>query len=147
MTPIYYENRDGEVYHIDEVSQRILVYVYLHGTADEDDLVEPAGVEDKHAVRARIRNQLGRTSTGLVEVESIQQSFGNDPDNPIQALTLTGAGESFVEKHRADLSMPVDVAKLAKRVSKLQIEDGVVEYLEERVRDLEQRVADLEDRQ
>jgi polyhydroxyalkanoate synthesis regulator phasin len=40
--------------------------------------------------------------------------------------------------------MPVDVAELAKRVSQLQIEDGLVDELRAKVNDLEQRIEDLE---
>jgi polyhydroxyalkanoate synthesis regulator phasin len=75
---------------------------------------------------------------------STQKTLGDQPDNQIRRIQLTDKGESFVERHRADLSMPVDVAELAKRVSQLQIEDGLVDELRAKVNDLEQRIEDLE---
>jgi polyhydroxyalkanoate synthesis regulator phasin len=146
MPSIYYEKRDGDVYQIDEVSQRLLVYVYLHGSVEEEDVVDPISAENKHAIRSRIESQLGEDAAQLVEMgESYQQTLGDRPDDVILSLVLTETGEEFVKKHRSDLSMPVEIAELAKRVSELQVGSNSVEELRHRVEILEERVQELEE--
>lgn len=146
MASIYYERTDSEVYQIDEVSQRLLVYVYLHGEAEPEDVVDPSGAKDEHAVDSRIKSQLGGTAAGLIDTKSTtQKTLGDRPDNIIHSLVLTETGQEFVEKHRADLSMPVEIAELAKRVAALQIEDHLVDDLIHRVDALEDRVEELQE--
>lgn len=146
MPSIYYERSDGEVYQVDEASQRLLVYVFLHGTAEPADVVEPIGVQNKHAVRSRIESQLGENAAGLIHTETAtQQTLGDRPDNIIRSLVLSKSGEDFVENHRADLSMPVEIAELAKRVTALQIEDHLVDDLIHKVDALEERIEELEE--
>lgn len=54
MASIFYEAQHGEVYQIDEVSQHLLVYVYLHGEAKLEDVVESIGAQNEHAVHSRV---------------------------------------------------------------------------------------------
>jgi hypothetical protein len=146
MPSIYYERSDGEVYQVDEVSQRILVYAYIHGQAGSESVVDPAGVENEHQVHSRVDSQLGPSAAGLVDTEtSTQMTLGNNPGEVFHSFVLTETGESFVKEHRADLSMPMEIAELAKRVAALQITDGVVDRLRDQVEDLEERVRELED--
>ncbi|WP_433629616.1 hypothetical protein [Halomicrococcus sp. NG-SE-24] len=146
MPPIYYERSEGEVYQIDELSQRLLVYVYLHGKAEPEDVVEPVGATNEHAVHSRIKSQLGGNAARLIDTErTTQQTLGDRSDNVILSFVLTESGEDFVEKHRADLSMPVEIAELAKRVAALQIEDHLVDDLIHRVDALEDRVEELQE--
>ena len=145
MTSIYYEESGGGVYQVDEVSQRLLVYIYLHGESSLTETVEPVGAADEHAVRRRIQNQLGIDASGLLHTDiSEQMRIDDQRGDRKQTLSLTKGGREFVRKHRAELSMPVDVAELSKRVSKLQIDDTLVEDLVERVNTLEDRISELE---
>jgi hypothetical protein len=145
MPSIYYEQSNGEVYQIDEVSQRLLVYVYLHGKAKPEDVVEPVGVEDEHQVHSRVQNQLGPGGADLVDTEtSMQMTLGDNPNEVLHSFVLTEAGEQFVDGHHADLSMPVEIAALAERVASLQINDELVDQLRDRVENLEERIKDLE---
>jgi hypothetical protein len=146
MPPIYYEQSDGEVYQIDEVSQRILVYIYLHGQADPESVVDPAGVENEHQVHSRVDSQLGPSAAGFVYTEaSTQMTLENNPGEVLYVFVLTETGESFVKEHRADLSMPMEIAELAKQVAALQITNGVIDQLRNRIEHLEERVRELED--
>lgn len=146
MPFIYYERSDGEVYQVDEVSQRLLVYVYLHRKAEPEDVVKPVGATSKHAVHSRIESQLGGNAARLINLESTtQQTLGDSPGNVIRSFVLTETGQEFVEEHRADLSMPVEIAELAKRVAALQIEDHLVDDLIHRVDALEDRVEELQE--
>ena len=143
MPPIYYETKNGDVHQIDDVSQRALVYVYLHGSATPEDLVEPAGAENGSAVHARITNQLGGSSAGLVDTEtSTQKTLGDRADQVIHSIILTETGEEFIHNHRAEMSMPVDLAELAKKVAELQIDDHIVDDLRNRVDRLEEQLED-----
>lgn len=145
MASIFYEARHGEVYQIDEISQRLLVHVYLHGKAKPETVVDSIGVDDEHAVQSRIKSQLGRNAAQLVDTESVtQQTLGDRSDNVIISFVLTERGEKFVETHRANLSMPVEIAELAQRVAALQIEDHLVDDLIHRVDALEDRIEELE---
>lgn len=145
MPSIYFERSDGEVYQVDEISQRLLVYVYLHGGAKSANVVDPIGALNEHSVHSRIESQLGEDAARLIRIRSeTQQTFGDGPNNIIQSLELTKSGKEFVEKHRGDLSMPVDIAELAKRVARLQIEDHLVDDLIHRVEVLEDRVEELQ---
>lgn len=146
MPSIYYEKSDGEVYQIDEVSQRLLVYVYLHGDVRLEDVVDPIGADNEHEVQSLVQSQLGESAAQLVDTEqATQQTLGDRPDKALLSLVLTEAGEEFVEKHRADLSMPVEIAELAKRVAALQVENNIIEDLRYQIEDLEERVQDLEE--
>lgn len=149
MSSIFYEARHGEVNEIDEISQRILVYTYLHGKSSPAKLLGPVGAPNKYAIQTRIEDQLGADAAGLVETRtSTQQTFNDTTNNPntvLHSVVLTDVGESFIEKHRTELSMPVDIAELAKRVAALQIDEHVVEDLIHRVDVLESRVEELQE--
>ncbi|MFC7142724.1 hypothetical protein ACFQMA_23175 [Halosimplex aquaticum] len=145
MASIFYEAQHGEVYQIDEVSQHLLVYVYLHGEAKLEDVVESIGAQNEHAVHSRIESQLGGSAAQLIDTErGMQQTFGERPDYIIHSSALTETGAKFVEKHRNELSMPVEIAELAKRVAALQIEDRLVDDLIDRIDTLEGRIEELE---
>lgn len=146
MPSIYYERRDGEVYQIDDVSQRLLVYVYLHDSVSPEDVADPIGADNKHEVQSRVQSQLGGRAAQLIDTEqATQQTFGDRPDNVLLSLVLTETGKEFVEKHRSDLSMPVEIAELAKRVAELQVESNIIEDLRYQIEDLEERVQELEE--
>jgi hypothetical protein len=146
MDSIYYERSDGEVYQIDEVSQQILVCLFLHGEAEPKRLVDTVGAEDKHQVHSRVESQLGSGAAGFVDTATTHQTTLTDgPDKMIELFVLTDTGEAFVKKHRGGLSMPVDIAELAKRVTKLQLDDHLIEDLRHRIETLEARVNELEE--
>lgn len=146
MASIYYETSDGNVYQIDEISQRLLIYVSLHGESELEDVVEPIGATNEHTVQDRIQSQLGQNASKLLHTESTtQQTLGDRPNNIIRSVVLTGTGQEFVEGHGEDLSMPVEIAELAKRVAALQIEDGLVDHLINRVEAIEDRIEDIEE--
>lgn len=143
MPPIYYETDAGDVYEIDGVSQRLLVYVYLHGEARTDEVIQPVGVDNELAVRTRVENQLGPDAAGLVRItESGQKTLDGGPDSVIYHVVLTDSGEEFIQIHRSQLSMPVKIAELAKDVSELQVQVKQLLELRERVEDIEARVAE-----
>ena len=145
MTSIYYEKSNQEVYQIDEVSQRLLVYVYLHGMSGVNEVAEPIGAANEHTVQNRIQSQLGDNAAELLHTKvDVQKTLGNQPDNNINLLVLTKSGEEFVKRHRADLSMPVEVAELAKRVAKIQVDEHLIEDLINRVEELEARLRKVE---
>ena len=148
MVSIYYESSDGETYQIDEVSQRLLVYIYLHSKARSEDVIDPVGAENEHVVHARVESKLGPSAAGLLVTEtSSQMKLDGMRSTDINSFVLTDKGEEFVKKHRSDLSMPVEVAELAKRVAELQIEDKlVVKNLSDRINTLEDRIHNLENR-
>lgn len=146
MTEIYYETADEEVHRIDEVSQRLLVYVYLNGRVQPDEVIDAAEAETESAIHARIEDQLGRNAAGLVEIiESPQATLTEN--NRIHYVGLTDAGEQFIHQYRNDLSMPVDLAELAEKVAALRIEDNLIEGLRARLDSLEERLAEIEDAQ
>lgn len=157
MPSIYYETGGEEVFQIDEVSQRLLVYVYLHGRVEFEegahshggmkpkDVANVVGATDDHAVRSRIESQLGENAAGLINAsKGTQKTLTEGVDTIIVSFRLTEAGEEFVEKHRANLSMPVEIAELAKRVAAFQIEDLIVDDLVHKVDELEDRIEELE---
>lgn len=145
MPSIYYEQSGGDVYQIDDVSQRLLVYVYIHGRTRAKTVVEPVGARDEHTIYSRIESQLGESAADLIDVErSAQQTLGDAPNSRINELVLTDQGKRFVETHRSDLSMPVKIAELAKEVSSLRIEDHMVDELINRVEVLENRLDEVE---
>jgi len=146
MPSIYYEKGDGGVYQIDETSQRLLVYVYLHGSVGPEDAVDPIGADNENEVQSLVQTQLGGSAAQLIDTEqATQQTLGDQPDNVLLSLVLTDAGEEFVEKYRSDLSMPVEIAELAKRVAALQVESNIIEDLRYKIEALEERVQELEE--
>ena len=145
MPSIYYEKSNQNVYQIDEISQRLLVYVYLHGRSGVNEVAEPIGAANEHAVQDRVLSQLGDNAAELLHTEvDVQKTLGNNPDENVNLLALTESGEEFVKRHRADLSMPVEIAELAKRVARLRVDEHLVEDLTNRVEELEDRLRKLE---
>jgi hypothetical protein len=145
MVSIYYDS-DGESYQVDEISQRLLVYIYLHSGRRFEDVVEPIGAENEHIVYTRVENQLGQNAAGLLTIKTTDEQMTLSGENiETEYVALTDKGEEFVEEYRADLSMPVEIAELAKRVAELQIENGLVEQLIDRIDTLEERISTLED--
>ena len=140
---IYYDSDDGS-YQVDELSQRLLVYIYLHSGMRSEDVVEPIGAEDEHIVHSRVENQLGPNAAGLLRIETDVQMKLSERNAEMNYLVLTDKGEKFVEEHRSELSMPVEIAELAKRVAELQIENGLVEQLMDRIDTLEERISKYE---
>lgn len=104
-------------------------------------MIEPVGATSHSAIHSRIQSQLGPNEAGLAKINSTQQTIGQGP--PIRSVELTEAGAVFVETHRAELSMPTDIAELAKRVAALELEDSVIDNLIYRVEVLEGRVEEL----
>jgi len=143
MASIYYETSDGEVYQIDRNSQRIVVYVYLHRQTRIQDVVDPANAENEDLVHSRVKNQLGSSAAGLINTTTSNQMTLDGETSDTTYLELTQKGKRFAEKHRDELSMPVEVAELAKRVAELQIENGLVENLIDRIDSLEDRLEEL----
>lgn len=150
MASIYYEKAGDDVYKIDETAQRLIVYLYLHGSVTPSHLIEPIGADNEHAVRSLIEKQLGKDAAQLVEEhQSYQQKIGNHPDEPIFEITLTEPGENFLKQYRSELSMPVEIAELAKRVSSLRMKRKIVSDLENRIselEDFEERITQIEGR-
>jgi len=141
MPQIYYETANGEVHQFNEISHRLLVYVYLHKSATVGEMVDSIGAPNEPAVHARIENQLQDTAAGLVEIGQSAQTTFDRQDHNIYSLVPTESGEEFVRQHRAEMSMPADVAELAKEVASLRIKSN---NFRTRIQELEQRIRELE---
>lgn len=144
MVSIYYDSGSGS-YQIDEISQRLIVYIYLHSGVRSDAVAEPIGAEDEHIVYSRVENQLGPDAADLLKIETRSHMTLSGETMEVDFFVLTDKGEKFVEEHRSNLSMPVEIAELAKRVAELQVENGLVEQLIDRIDTLEHRISKLED--
>jgi hypothetical protein len=144
MTDIYYETDEGETLHIDEVSQRLLVYLLLHGKTNLDDAVGPVGVEEKSDLERRVQEPLGPEAAELVvEEESSQTTFGDQP--AIRYHRLTEKGREFVYDHRERLAMPADLAELAREVADLRVEQSEAGNIDDRLSRIEERLYEIEE--
>lgn len=146
MPDIHYETKTEDVYRIDEVSQRLLVYLHLHGGSSIDEAVNPTGADSEATLQARINEQLGAQAAGLVEEDSYTQATVSGEKREISRYQVTEKGEVFVYNNRSRLSMPADLAELAKKVAELRVWQDEMEMTDLRVDDLEERVAEIEDK-
>lgn len=143
MTDIYYETSGGKTLHIDEVSQRLLVYLLLHGRTDLDDAVDPVGVK-KSDLERRVQESLGPEATELVvEEESSQSTLGDQPRSRYHRLTEKG--REFVYDHRERLAMPADLAELAKEVTDLRVQQSEAGNIDDRLSRIEERLYEIEE--
>lgn len=145
MTDIYYETEMGEnTYRIDDVSQRLIVYLLINGDTHPNEAVDPIGVKNVSEIHTRINEQLGPEAAGFVEeFKYAQKTFAGG--EKVRHYQLTKRGESFVYDHKSSLAMPADLAELAKKVAELRVEQDELRNLQDEVYDLEERLTVLED--
>lgn len=144
MTDIYYETDRGETLHIDEVSQRLLVYLLLHGKTKPGDAIDPVGVEERSDLKRRVQESLGPGAAEfVVEGESSQTTL--DGERAYRYYQLTEKGREFVYDHRERLAMPVDLAKLAKDVANLRVWQSEAGDIDDRLSEIEERLYDIEE--
>lgn len=144
MTDIYYETNRSQTLHIDEVSQRLLVYLLLHGKTQLGDAVGPVGVEEKSGLERRVRKTLDSEGAGLVvEGESAQTTLDGEPS--FRYYRLTEKGKEFVYEHRERLAMPADLAQLAKDVADLRVWQNEAGDIDERLSEIEERLYEIEE--
>lgn len=123
MSTIIYEKRsdsgESETYEIDELSQRLLVYLLTNGSATVDAVQNPIGATSSNQIEVRYNNTLGPDAAGLVEQKETNQTLDGDV---LTEYTLSESGEDFVYTNKSSLSMPADLAELAKTVSRLEVD-------------------------
>lgn len=153
MVEFYYD-REGEesAYRIDEVLQRVLVYLSAHGQSPLTELVETAGPVSESELRERITEYLGIEAAGLVtQSESAQETLGDG--ELVVYYELTKDGEQFVAENKSLLAMPADFAEIADTIGELRMElvetrDTMhrldAEELSERLSDLAQKLESLQ---
>lgn len=146
MPDIHYETKTEDVYRIDEISQRLLVYLHLHGGSSIGESVNPTGADSEAAIQARINEQLGSQAAGLVEEDSYTQATVSGEKREISFYQVTEKGEAFVYNNRSRLSMPADLAELAKKVAELRVWQDDMENANFRVDDLEERIINIEEK-
>lgn len=131
------------IYRIDEVAQRLLVYLHLHGGTSPREAVDLLGVEEGSEITTCMEEHLGPDAAGLVEEDSFTQATVSGDEQEVVRYQLTDEGEEFVYDHKSRLTMPADLAELAKKVAELQVTQ---DYLRTSVDDLEARLAEVEER-
>lgn len=129
MDAIIYErgsqSASMETYEIDELSQRLLVYLLIDGAATPDSIVNPIGANSKEEIETRYDNSLSPDAAGLIKKREGNQTLEG---NVLIELSLTESGENFVYNHKDSLSMTADLEELAKTVSSLEIELSYLRY-------------------
>lgn len=145
MPDIHYQTSCGETYRIDGLSQRFIVYLHLHGRASLGNAVDPVGAKDTSKIEERVQSYLGQDAAGLVEEATSKQSTLSGENNEIVEFRVTDAGEAFVYDNKARLSMPADLADLAKKVAELRVWMDEVQEVEHRFEDLRSRLVDVEE--
>jgi len=78
----------------------------------------------------------------VVEEESSQTRLGDQP--PIRYHRLTEKGREFVYNHREHLTMPADLAELAKDVANLRVWQSDMGNIDDRLSDIEERLYEIE---
>jgi len=123
MSTIIYEKRTNsggtETFEIDELSQRLLVYLLTSGSATVETIQNPVGANSSNEIEARYEDTLGPDAAGLVEQIEGNQTLSGDI---LTEYTLTGRGEDFVYSNKSSLSMPADLTELTKTVSRLEVD-------------------------
>lgn len=142
MTHIVYQpignNPELESFEIDELSQRILLFLQINGSSALKSIRGPVGANDDE-ILTRYDTVLGPEAAELVKQHKTQQLL----DGGERAyFELTEAGSAFVHQHAATMSAPSDIEDLAATVETLQIE---LEELQERVRELEAWIDEVGD--
>lgn len=141
MTDIYYETDRGETLHIDEISQRLLVYLLLHGKTKLGDAVDPVGVEEKSELKRRVQESLGPEGAEfVVEGKSAQTTL--DGQSSFRYYRLTEKGREFVYDHRERLAIPTDLAELAKDVANLRVWQNEAGDIDDRLTEIEEQLRD-----
>lgn len=143
MSTILYEVEDN-VYRIDDVAQRFLVFLEIHGNPILDDAKNPVGAEDISTLKSRISHHLGPRAAGLVEQADSQQMTLNGEEAPLR-YSLTEKGESVVYEYLDTLAMPTDLTELAETVARLRVDQREAIEIQDRVDELEERLTELED--
>jgi hypothetical protein len=144
MTDIYYETDEGETLHIDEVSQRLLVYLLIHGRTNLDDAVDPVGAKGKSDLKRRFQEPLGPESVEFVVGEkSSQTTLGDQP--AIRYRQLIERGKEFVYDHRERLAMPADLTELAREVADLRVQQSEAGNIDDRLSRIEERLYEIEE--
>lgn len=111
---------DPSQHEIDELSQRILVYLMTEGQARIEEIRNPVGADTNNEVQQRIDLKLGRSGAQFVtQTTSDQMTLQG---KPIETYGLTPEGRDFVYSHKATLSLPTTLEELSKKVSQLEID-------------------------
>lgn len=135
MSIIIYEKQaasgETETYKIDELSQRLLVYLLTNGSVPADSIQNPVGAESSDEIEVRYDNALGIDAAGLVKQKEANRTLDGDV---LTEYTLTKSGEEFVYTNKGSLSMPADLTELAKSMSRLEVE---IAELRERLEEVE----------
>lgn len=120
MPEFYYEvGNEESAYRIDEVSQRMLVYLSSHRSSGFEELVEKVGADSESEIHARIKDHLGPESAGLITQSTTTQETLGDNEPPTY-FELTEEGERFVMNNKATLSMPADFKELSDTIGELR---------------------------
>ncbi|KAB1197455.1 MULTISPECIES: hypothetical protein [Haloferax] len=124
---------------IDEMSQRMLVYLLTEGPSTAKKMQEPVGAESEEQLLRRIDTQLGRSGANFVSrTTNGQMTLEGDV---IEHYLLTDSGREFVYNHKSKLSLPVTLDELSKKVSEARVSlDEIFTQLES----LEDRITKLE---
>lgn len=123
MSTIIYEKRTVsggiETFEIDELSQRLLVYLLTNGSTTVDAIQNPVGAGSSNEIEVCFEDTLGPDEAGFIkQIEGNQTLDGGI----LTEYTLTERGEDFVYANKSSLSMPSDLAELAKTVSRLEVD-------------------------
>lgn len=114
------EGEDSSQYEIDELSQRMLVYLMTEGPAQIEEIRNPVGADANSEIQQRIDIKLGRSGAQFVtQTTSTQMTLEGEP---VEKYSLTSAGEEFVFSHKATLSLPTTLGELSKKVSRLEVD-------------------------
>lgn len=123
MAVIIYDaggSEDHAQYEIDELSQRILVYLMTEGPTQIEEIRNPVGADTNEEIQQRIDIKLGRSGAQFVtQITSNQMTLKGDP---IEKYELTSTGRDFVYSHKATLSLPTTLDELSKKVSQLEVD-------------------------
>lgn len=145
MANIHFEANDSEeTFMIDETSQRLLVYLHLHGGVSPEETIDPIGAMNESDVHTRVDENLGPQAAGLIEENRFTRNTLSGEQEVFQ-YQLTEEGEKFVFDNKATLSMPADLAELAKKVAELHVEQNNLRDFEDMIYDLEERITEIEE--
>jgi hypothetical protein len=112
------------------------VYLLTNGSATVDAIQNPVGADSSNEIEVRFEDTLGPDAAGLVDQIEGNQTLDGDI---LTEYTLTERGENFVYTNKSSLSMPADLAELAKTVSRLEVD---LTELRQRLEEIELQLED-----
>jgi len=117
MTVIYYEcGEPRTAYRIDNVSQKVLVYLSAYGPTTLQAMGDSVGSNSKEALQARINGYIGPKAANLVTQTDTRQQTIDHSDPPIE-YDVTDQGDRFVRENNEILSMPADFEELVNTIA------------------------------